>query len=324
LISNYYSEPTAASTQQSLEFNANVLQRTLASQDHALANSFSYDCNVFDEKNICINAGFRNAQSSAANGAQNISALIIAAFRPYPNFRIGVYADDNIAASRSNSNINLSNKTPLLGLMGVWNERIDSTGAEVKISAAYSQKNATVTRLTVGDGDGSSEPGSGTSELTSQGVQMTVGYGFALQSHLLFTPSLGLRYTSNLMGAYTEGTNPQVISPLTYSEVNTQATTVTAGIRVSYKLSSSVTAFASAGRDTDIESDNGIYSASGVSGIVPIVFNPNPARSRLTTTFGVHHHFGGNHRLALTGIYRQDIFDNSSTTAAFATYTLGF
>ena len=46
---------------------------------------------------------------------------------------------------------------PLIGLFGAWNERLDGTGTEVKVSAAYGQKNATITRQVVG----TSEAGSG-------------------------------------------------------------------------------------------------------------------------------------------------------------------
>ena len=95
-------------TQQSLVNTANALAPVYALQNSVIVNSFTYDCTLFDVNNICISVGGRNTQVSAANGLNNTSALLIAAYRPHPNYRIGAYADQNLSVNNAGSTVNLS------------------------------------------------------------------------------------------------------------------------------------------------------------------------------------------------------------------------
>ncbi|MEA9602774.1 hypothetical protein VC188_11680 [Polynucleobacter sp. MG-28-Ekke-A2] len=206
--------PSVANTNQSLANTASALQGTYTLQNSVLANSFSYDCTVFGANDVCVSAGGRNTQVQAANGLNNTSALLIAAYRPHPNYRIGAYADQNLSVSNPGGTVNLGNNTPLLGLFAAWNERLDGTGTEVKVSAAYGQKNTTITRSVVGSGTGASEAGTGSSTLNSQGVQATAKYGFGILDNVIVSPYVGVRYTQNNMGGYTEGVSSSVTAPL--------------------------------------------------------------------------------------------------------------
>jgi hypothetical protein len=306
-------------TQQSLVNTAPALQNTYALQNAVLANSFSYDCPVFGAHNVCVSAGGRNTAVSAANGLNNTSALLIAAYRIKPTLRIGAYADQNLSVSNAGSTVSLGNSTPLIGLFGVWNQRIDGTGTEVKVSAAYGQKNTTVNRQIVG----LSEAGTGSSNLNSQGAQITAKYGFAVAPEVLVSPYVGVRYTQNNMGGYTEGASSSITAPLTYSALNTNATTALAGVGASYRFIPKVTAFASAGVETDINTSNGTYSATGITGLTPVNFNPNPVKTRPTATLGAYYDIVKNQRIGITGIYRQESYQAISTTTVLATYTIG-
>ena len=311
--------PSAADTQQSLVNTASALQNTFALQNAVLANSFSYDCNVFGENDVCVSAGGRNTAVSAANGLNNTSALLIAAYKVHPQIRIGAYADQNLSMSNGGSTVNLGNNTPLIGLFGAWNERLDGTGTEVKVSAAYGQKNTTVTRQVVG----TSEPGSGSSQLNSQGAQITAKYGFGVTTDVIVSPYVGIRYTQNNMGGYTEGASATVTAPLTYSALNTNASTALAGVGASYQFIPKATIYASAGVETDTNTANGSYSATGVSGLTPINFNANPVKTRPTAMLGAYYDIEKNQRLGITGIYRQEAYQAVSTTSVMATYTVG-
>ena len=313
--------PSTADTQQSLVNTAQSLQGTYTLQNSVLANSFSYDCNVFGANDICVSAGGRNTTVQAANGLNNNSALLIAAYRAMPNVRIGAYADQNLSVSNPGGTVNLGNNTPLLGLFGAWNERLDGLGAEVKVSAAYGQKNTTVTRSVVG----TSEPGTGSSQLNSQGAQVTAKYGFAVTDKTIVSPYVGVRYTQNNMGGYTEATSATVTAPLTYNALNTNATTALAGAGASYKVTPVVTTFASAGVETDTNTANGSYygSNSSIPGLTPVNFNPNPVKTRPTATLGAYYEIEKNQRLGVTGIYRQEPFQAVSTTTVMATYIVG-
>ena len=310
---------STADTQQSLVNTASVLQNTFTLQNSVLANSFSYDCTVFGANNVCVSAGGRNTAVSAANGLYNTSALLIAAYRLNQNYRIGAYADQNLSVNNAGSTVNLGNNTPLIGLFGAWNERLDGTGTEVKVSAAYGQKNTTINRQAVG----TSEAGTGSSTLNSQGVQATAKYGFAVTDNAIVSPYLGMRYTTNNMGGYTEATSSSVTAPLTYSALNTNATTALAGVGASYRGIPKTTLFASAGVETDTNTSNGSYSATGITGLTPVNFNPNPVKTRPTATVGGYYDILKNQRIGITGIYRQEPFQAVSTTTVLATYTIG-
>ncbi|MBT8587720.1 autotransporter outer membrane beta-barrel domain-containing protein [Polynucleobacter paneuropaeus] len=325
IISGYYSGPSVANTNQSLVNTASALQGTYTLQNSVLANSFSYDCTVFGANDVCVSAGGRNTQVQAANGLNNTSALLIAAYRPHPNYRIGAYADQNLSVSNPGGTVNLGNNTPLLGLFAAWNERLDGTGTEVKVSAAYGQKNTTITRSVVGSGDGASEAGSGSSKLNSQGAQVTAKYGFGIMDNVIVSPYVGVRYTQNNMGGYTESTSSSVTAPLTYSALNTNATTALAGVGASYRVIPTVTTFASAGVETDTNTANGTYSAtnSSIGTLTPVNFNANPVRTRPTATLGAYYDIEKNQRFGVTGIYRQEAYQAVSTTTVMATYTIG-
>ncbi|MBT8610074.1 autotransporter domain-containing protein [Polynucleobacter paneuropaeus] len=325
IISGVYTGPSLANTNQSLVNTASALQGTYTLQNSVLANSFSYDCTVFGANNVCVSAGGRNTQVQAANGLNNTSALLIAAYRLNQNYRIGAYADQNLSVSNPGGTVNLGNNTPLIGLFGAWNERLDGTGTEVKVSAAYGQKNTTMTRSVVGSGSTASEAGSGSSTLNSQGVQATAKYGFGILDNVIVSPYVGVRYTQNNMGGYTEGTSSSVTAPLTYSALNTNATTALAGVGASYRVIPQVMTFASAGVESDTNTANGTYAATNASigALTPVNFNANPVRTRPTATVGAYYDIEKNQRLGITGIYRQEAYQAVSTTTVMATYTIG-
>ncbi len=310
---------TTAQTQQSLVNSSAALQNAYTLQNSVLVNSFSYDCTEFGVNGICISAGGRNTAVSAANGLNNTSALLITAYKVHPQVRVGAYADQNLAVNNAGNAVNLGNNTPLIGLFGAWNQHADGRGIEVKVSAAYGQKNATVNRQTVG----TSESGSGSSQLNSQGAQVTAKYGFTVIPMVIVSPYVGMRYTQNNMGGYTEATTSAVTAPLTYSSLNTNATTALAGVGASYRFTPKAAAFASAGVETDTNTANGTYAATGINGLTAINFNVNPVKTRPTGSVGTTYDVEKNQRLGVTGIYRQESYQSVSTTTIMATYTVG-
>lgn len=311
---------SAADTQASLQNTAAVLNSTYVLQNSVVANSLSYDCQVFDKNNICVSAGGRYTAVSAANGLNNTSALLIAGYRPHPNYRIGAYLDQNLSVNNMGSTVRLDNGAPLFGLFGAWNERLDGTGTEVKVSAAIGQKNTTVTRAVIG----TSEAGAGSANLNSQGIQLLAKYGFAVLPEVVVSPYAGIRYSQNNMGGYTEATSSTVTAPLTFSALNTNATTLLAGVGATFKPTPVSAVFASVGLESDVATKNGSYSASGVSGLTAVNFNANSVKNRPTATLGAYYDIEKNQRLSVSGIYRQESYQKVATTTALATYTVGF
>ena len=310
---------TLADNQTSIINLAGALAPIFTLQNSVLANSFTYDCPVFGESNVCVSAGGRNTAVQAADGLNNSSALLIAAYRAAKNVRFGGYADQNLSVNNASTGINLGNNTPLVGLFGVWSENTDGIGAEVKTSAAYGQKNAAITRQIVNN----TEPGSGSSTLISQGAQVMAKYGFAVTRDLIASPYVGIRYTQNNLGGYVESSAPNVIAPLTYKPLNTNASTTLVGVGASYRGIPKTTLFASAGIETGIGTDNGSINAAGIIGLTPVVLNSNPVNTRSTVSIGAYYDIEKNQRVGITGIYRQEAYQAISTTAVMAMYTVG-
>lgn len=319
------SGPSVVNTNQSLINNSAILQGTVTLQNAVMINSFTYDCSVFDKHGVCVSAGGRNT-TVQAEGINNTNALLIASYRlDKNNSRLGVYADQNLSTSGPGS-VQLGNNTPMLGFFGVWSERPDEIGAEVKLSAAYGQKSTTINRGVVGSGSTASEAGSGGSNLTSQGVQAVAKYGFGVMQDVVVSPYAGIRYTQNNLGGYTESSSASVTAPLTYGQLNTNATTALAGVGASYRGIPQTNLFASAGVETDTNTASGSYNATwaGTGTLSPVNFNANPVKTRATATLGASYDVVKNQRLGITGIYRQESYQAVSTTTVMATYTVGF
>jgi hypothetical protein len=134
-----------------------------------------------------------------------------------------------------------------------------------------------------------------------------------------------MRYTQNNMNGYTEGTSTTVTAPLTYSALNTSATTALAGVGVNYKVNPAVTTFASAGVEADTKTANGSYlgTNSSISGLTAVNFNANPVKVRASAVLGAYYDLEKNQRFAITGAYRQESYKAVSTTTVMATYTVG-
>jgi autotransporter-associated beta strand protein len=310
---------TLADNQTSVVNLANALAPIFTLQNTVLANSFTYDCPVFGANNVCVSAGGRNSAVQASDGLNNTSALLIAAYRATPHVRMGGYADQNLSINNASTGINLGNNTPLIGLFGVWNENLDGTGVELKASTAYGQKTTTLTRQVVNN----IEPGSGSSTLNSQGAQIMAKYGFGVMNDLIVSPYVGMRYTQNNLAGYTEGASSNVSTPLTYSTINTSASTALFGIGASYKGIPKTTLFASAGLEAGVSANNDSINSVGIIGLTPVALNPNPVNTRSTASVGAYYDVEKNQRLGISAIYRQEAYQAISTTTVMTTYAIG-
>lgn len=313
-----YTSPLGIDTNSSLQQTASALQGQFGNQQNAVVAGLTYDCNLFGVNNICISAGGRNTVTSDPN-INTASALLIAAYRIKDGFRIGAYLDQNLSASSPNGITSMSNATPMGGLFGVWNEKSDGTGLEVKASLGYNNKGMTISRPVVGI----SEPGVGSSNLTSQGAAITAKYGLGLGNKAIVSPYLGMRYLTTKMGGYSEGASANVQYPLAFSSLSMNASTTLAGMGAAYKIDEQWSLIGSAGVELDTQTSVGSYSVSNYFGLSSTPLNSTPNNVRPTATLGAYYLVDKNARLGLTGMYRQDSFTGMSSTTGLVTYTIG-
>jgi hypothetical protein len=312
---NFTGTNTAVTTVNSI--TAQGLQTAFALQNTVLVNGFTYDCPLFDKNNVCVSVGGRYTAVDAQS-VNSGAGVLIGAYRWNNQVRFGAYIDQNVSTNTTGI-IKVSNGSPMVGLFGVWSERLDGTGAEVRVSAGYGQKNTTMTRPVI---DGT-EPGSGSSTLTSQGAQAIAKYGFGVTDNTVVAPYAGLRYTQNNMNGYSEGASASVTAPLTYAPLNTNATTIVAGLGATYKIIPAVTLLASAGVESDTNTNYSSYSATGLYGLTEISMNPNPKYTRPTGMLGAYYDVEKNQRISLTGVYRQAPYQGVGATTYMALYTIG-
>jgi hypothetical protein len=305
-------------TQSSLQSTTSALQNQYASQSNGVIAGLTYDCSLFGENGICISAGGRQTGSSSfINGTT--SALLIGAYKVNDKIRVGAYLDQNLSASNPNSIISNSNSTPMGGLFAVWNEQDDGLGTEVKASLGYNNKGMTITRPVVG----TSEPGSGSTALTSQGANVVAKYNFGIDSRTTVSPYVGARYLSTVMNGYNEGQASNVLVPLAYSSLSMNATTALAGIGGTHRLDEVITLSASAGMEADVQVTNGSYTVTNVNGLSPVALNPNPNKVRPTATAAAYYKLHKDAQIGLSVLYRQDSMTGTSSTTGMVTYTMG-
>lgn len=306
---------STADTQLSLVNTAASMQATFALQNAVLTHGFSYDCKSPQAQTVCVSAGGRNTQTQASNQQ---GALLIAAYRfSGSSYRLGLYADQNLSGPGSAA-VKLSNSSPLFGVFGAWSERSDGLGAEVKFSAAYADKKATIARGVVG----SSEAGSGTSTLNNQGLQVLANYGWAVRDDLQLWPYAGLRYTRKNLAGYSETASTEVTAPLSYQSISSHVSTALLGLGLSHRITPTSTLFASVGLESDFGSRRGVFAATGISGLSPYFLKADSVKNRRTATLGVYADIQKNHRVGLSGNYSRDPYLDASKLTVTATYSV--
>lgn len=317
IAQDYLLNPVDPDTQASLTLLGNTLQSLFAMQSAGVVNGMAYDCSLFGANNVCVSAGgrFTNVSGYPDN---TTSALIIGAYRFSPNLRFGGYLDQNLTQSTPGGIAQLNNGSPMVGIFGVWSQNLDGTGIEAKISAGYVNKGATLTRSVIG----ASEAGSGSTNLTTQGIQGLFKYGFAVGNKSLVSPYAGMRYVVGGMGGYSEAQSNSVSSPLTYNAIANYTTTALAGFIGSHKLNEKTTLVASAGAEKDVNANVGNLISTG-NGDYNITMNNNYRTLRPAATLGAFYDLSTRERLGLTGIYRQEAYQAITSTTVLATYTVG-
>ncbi|MDO8713237.1 MAG: autotransporter outer membrane beta-barrel domain-containing protein [Polynucleobacter sp.] len=313
-----YTSPLGMYTNSSLQQTATALQGQFGAQQNAVVAGLSYDCNLFGANNVCVSAGGRDTLNSDPN-INAVSALLIGAYRIKDGLRVGAYLDQNLSASNPNGITSMGNNTPMGGLFGVWSDKSDGTGAEVKASLGYNNKSMTVARPVIG----LSESGSGGTNLTSQGAVITAKYGLGVGGKTIVSPYIGMRYMTTKMGGYSEGVSNSVQYPLSYSNLSMDASTALAGMGASYKLDEQWSFSGSAGVEMDTQTSVGSYTVSNYTGLTPVALNSTPNNVRPAATLAAYYMVDMSARLGLITMYRQDSFTGMSSTTGLVTYTMG-
>lgn len=315
-----FSGASTADTQSSLNTQARRLRSAfnLTITSSNFANMNTYDCNLFDQNNMCISAGGR--YTSVDNPSSNHSAaVVVLGYKVNSNIRIGGFLDQSVNHNTP-TGVHLSNSNPMMGAFAVWNQNTNGLGYQVKLANAYQDKDVTTTRDVIG----TSEAGTGKTNLNTQSYVGELSYAFNYQDSTLVRPYFALRYTHIKQDAYTEDTTSSVTAPLTYAKLSDRSTTALMGVKVNHVLNSKTNLTGSLGIEQDLDHKVDQLSASGVSGLTSENFNSNIKRTRPVASVGAYYAVAKNQRVSGEVYYQQLPFQSTGSATAYVNYMIGF
>jgi hypothetical protein len=312
--------PSSTDTQSSL----NTLSKSLRSSFNATvmssnyANMNTYDCNLFDQNNMCISAGGRytNIDNPSSNHS---AAVVVLGHKISPHIRIGGFLDQSVNHNMP-SGVDMSNKNPMMGAFAVWNHQADGLGFQMKLANAYLDKDLTTSRAVIG----TSEAGRGRTDLNTQSYVGELSYAFQYQDLTIVRPYFALRYTNIKQDGYTEDTTASVTAPLTYAKLSDRSTTALMGVKLNHALTPRTNLTASLGVEQDINHKTDQLTASGVADLTSENFNNNIKRTRPVASAGAYYAVAKNQRLSGEVYYQQLPFQSTGSATAYFNYMIGF
>lgn len=312
--------PAIADTMNSLTDQSNKLRQVFNNQTNIANNSLNYDCSLFSNNNMCVAIGGRYSKYDF-DGQHNTADVLVLGYKVNPNFRVGAHMDQKL--NRSNlTGISLDNKTPMFGLMAVYNENPNGLGLQVKVANSYQDQDITATRTVFS----TSEAGSGKTNLKTQNYLAELSYNIKTDDNLISSPYAGVRNSKIKQGGYTESTTTAVTDPLTYNALKDESNTLLIGIREKYKVDNNVSVFGSIGVEKDFNHSVDNYSASDVnnSGITAINFNNDIKKTRGTGTVGANYSFTPTSMVSASFNYTQLPYQTTDAKNVYINYSVGF
>ena len=313
--------PSPVYTLQSVQQNAQGLSSVINQQVAALQAGLSYDCNQYNEHNLCISVGGRYTYAGSGPSGNAQSGLVIVGYRPMNTLRVGGFADQS-ASIASPSGISQSKTSPMWGIFGNWNLNKNGNGLGVQASAAFASSQLSITRTATAY----SEAGQGNTQFGGQAYQAQVNYAQPVDDKLKLIPYIGLRYTQINNGAYTENSSATVIAPLSYNATAQNTFSAVGGLGVSAWLAEKLKGTASVGIQQNLNYSMGNYQGtSAIPGLTSFsVAMPGNVNSMATASAGIYYDVRKNERIGMNVLWQQQPFIATNTTTALATYSIGF
>ena len=312
--------PNAAMTLQGVQQNAQALSTVINMQAATLQAGLSYDCNKYDENNLCISVGGRYTYTGSGPSGNAQSGLVIVGYRPTMTTRVGAFADQSANISTP-SNITQSKTSPMWGLFGHWNMNKDGNGVGLQASAAFDSSELNISRAS----SSGTEAGQGKTQFNGQAFQLQANYAHPLTDATKLVPYLGLRYTRINQGAYVENSSTEVLYPLSYNAMAQNTFSAIGGLGIQSHLAEKIKGTLSAGVQQNLNYSMGNYAgSSSVPGLNSFnVQMPGNTNTMATASAGLYYDVRKNERIGLTTLWQQQPFIHTNTTSVIATYTIG-
>jgi uncharacterized protein YhjY with autotransporter beta-barrel domain len=307
---------SAADTMLSIQATTADLNKIFMSQYGAAQVGLSYDCKLFDKKDLCLSTGAR-VTKTLSDGTRYDGVALIAAYRATPDVRVGAWLDQNETQNMVAS-VTAQNSTPMFGAFVAWNEKPGThDGMEVKLSAAYAEKDLTLIRPVFG----TSELGKGNSKLTTFAAEASVNYGIKLNERATVSPFAGLRYASLSNSGFKEEST--VFSPLSFESATQNAQSMLLGVNLHDKPAGKIGLTLNAGVEHYLNVNEAMIKASGIAGLnaVRMMRPASVDRPFLSATLSID--LAKNQQLMFGLSHTRYFTDAEGATTATAKYVLG-
>ena len=279
------------------------------------ANMNTYDCDLFDKKNICLSLGGRHTAINTPK-TRTDSVVWVGGYKLSDTLRVAGFYHRNLS-HKTPASFTLSDKTPMTGLVVVWNQKPNKLGYQLKLANAYQQKNATLTREVVG----SSEEGKGQTVIEAESYVAELQYGYQFSTDTVMHPYFAARSAVIKQDAYTE---TGLSSPLSFNEIKDKSTTILLGLKFNTRLSHNLTLKGSLGVEHDIEHSVDKLAPTGISGLSTVSLTDSFNKTRPVVSLGFDYALKPNHRLSAILQYQELPYESKTESNAYLYYTIGF
>ena len=279
------------------------------------AHMNTYDCDTFGENGICISLGARNTKIKNPNSKTN-SLVFVFGKKLSEHYRFAFFHHSNYEHNTP-SNFTLRDETPLLGILGVWNQKSDKSGLQVKLGAAHQVKHATIIRKQVGI----SEQAIGNTTLTAWNLISEFKYNIMYGRSLEISPYFAGRYAEKIQDGYTE---EEAQIPITYNDIEDKSLSVVGGLKFKKDFSNKFNIFGSGGIEYDIYHDISNLNPSGISGITSVDLGKDFNRTRPVISLGFNFNITNQKIIRLNAQYEELSYKGMSEKNIYISYNIGF
>ena len=279
------------------------------------AHMNTYDCDTFGESGSCLSIGgrgiFVNDPQSEIRGV-----VLVYGKKQSSNLRWGTFLHHNISYNTP-SNFTLSNNTPMIGFYGVWNEKEDHTGLQLKIGNSYQATNAVITRPVVGVSD----QATGNTSLYNNQVILELRNNKKISDSFTLSPYFATLYSQKYQKGYTE---TGIDLPLTYNKIIDTSMTAITGIKFRKNLNKDYSFFGTIGLEHDLSHQVSALSPTGVSGLTTVDLTKSHEPTRHVIAIGYDHQVSDNQILRIKGQYQELPYQGMNETNLYASYNFLF
>ena len=279
------------------------------------AHMNTYDCDTFGENGICISLGARNTKIKNPNSKTN-SLVFVFGKKLSEHYRFAFFHHSNYEHNTP-SNFTLRDETPLLGILGVWNQKSDKSGLQVKLGTAHQVKHATIIRKQVGI----SEQAIGNTTLTAWNLISEFKYNIMYGRSLEISPYFAGRYAEKIQDGYTE---EEAQIPITYNDIEDKSLSVVGGLKFKKDFSNKFNIFGSGGIEYDIYHDISNLNPSGISGITSVDLGKDFNRTRPVISLGFNFNITNQKIIRLNAQYEELSYKGMSEKNIYLSYNIGF